>query len=365
VRLKRGLFWYYLEEIKIAPEIQEERSYPLTRMPFKNIRKCAFRVLVYNKRIAIEFFHAITDGNGGLIFLKTLVSEYLKQMYGIEIPASNGVLDCSEPPLEEENQDSFQKNAGIITKRHVVKGSYRLSGTLESDGYLNATTFLFDSNELRACAKKYAVTLTVFMAAVLIKAFYELQNKSVPKRSQKHLNIFIPVNLRNIFDSRSLRNFALYVTPSINPKLGEWSLEEICKSIHHQMNLLVSRKEMSALIAANVKVEQNLAIRLVPLFIKNFFMKAAYNIVNEGKSCLALSNLGAVMIPEEMKGYIERFDFLLGASPSSSYNCGMVSLDSILCLNFVRSIKEPILEQKVYELLHNLGVKVKVEGNRR
>ena len=67
VRIRRGAFWYYLEEIAHAPEVAEEKPYPLVRMPFDDIRTCAFRVIAYKKRIAVEFFHALTDGNGGLV----------------------------------------------------------------------------------------------------------------------------------------------------------------------------------------------------------------------------------------------------------------------------------------------------------
>jgi acetyl esterase/lipase/NRPS condensation-like uncharacterized protein len=365
VRLKRGLFWYYLEEIPMAPKIQDEKSYPIARMPFDNIRKCAFRVLVFNNRIAVEFFHALTDGNGGLIFLKTLVAEYLKQRYGILIPSEDGVLNCSDVVTEEETQDSFQKYAGTTTKKLDLTSAYRLTGTIEKDGYLNATTFLFDTEEISACAKKYKVTITEFMSAVLLLACYEIQRDAVPGRFQKSLKILIPVNLRKIFHSKTLRNFVLYVTPGINPKMGNWSLEEICKSIHHQMGLLINDKEMSAMIAANVKIEQIIFLRLIPLFLKNIAMKTAFRFVSEGRNCLALSNLGAVAVPEEMKKYIERFDFLLGASPRGTYNCALISLDKTLCLNFVRSIKESILEQKVFEILKSLGIKVKAEGNRR
>lgn len=365
VRLKRGLFWYYLEEIPMAPEIQDEKSYPIARMPFDDIRKCAFRVLVYHKRIAVEFFHALTDGNGGLIFLKTLVAEYLRQKYGIDIPATEGVLDCCDVASEEETQDSFQKYAGTTTKSRDTNSAFKIPGIIENDGYLNATTFLFDTNELQSSAKKYGVTLTVFITAILVKACYEIQNKTVSRRSQKPLKVLVPVNLRKIFDSKTLRNFVLYVMPGINPRMGEWSLEEICKSVYHQMGLLINEKEMAAMIAANVKIEKVMVLRMIPLFMKNIAMKAAFNLYSEGKNCLSLSNLGAVRIPEEMKNYIERFDFLLGASPRGTYNCGMISLDSTLCLNFVRSIKEPVLEQKVYEILQSLGIKVKAEGNRR
>lgn len=114
VRLRRGAFWYYLEQIPKAPEIQAEKSCPLQHVPFDSVRKCAFRVLVYKDRIAVEFFHAVTDGTGGLIFLKTLLAEYLSEKYGINVPAEKGVLGRLEEPDEEELEDSFLRYAGDV-----------------------------------------------------------------------------------------------------------------------------------------------------------------------------------------------------------------------------------------------------------
>ena len=78
-RLRRGVFWYYLEQLTHAPSIKDECNYPLTRMSRDEVRQCAFRVIAYKKRIAVEIFHSLTDGNGALIFLKSLVAEYLQQ----------------------------------------------------------------------------------------------------------------------------------------------------------------------------------------------------------------------------------------------------------------------------------------------
>ena len=56
-RLRRGMFWYYLQQLSGAPKIQPEYSYPLARMNSKEARQCAFRVIVYKNRVAVEFFH--------------------------------------------------------------------------------------------------------------------------------------------------------------------------------------------------------------------------------------------------------------------------------------------------------------------
>ncbi|MGI6577981.1 MAG: alpha/beta hydrolase [Eubacteriales bacterium] len=363
VRLRRGLFWYYLEEIPRAPEIMEEKGCPLMRMPFENIRKCAFRVLVYRGRIAVEFFHALTDGSGGMVFLKTLVAEYLKQKYGAAIPFTDGVLNRLETPDDEELEDSYLKYAGKVTKKRTGASAYRLRGTPDEDGFLRLTTMMTDVSNALNVARSKGITLTALMCSVLIKAIYEIQNESVPISQQKHVLIQVPVNLRNLFKSRTVRNFSLYIKPGIDPRLGEWSFDEICRKVYHSMAAEITAKEMAAGIASNVRDEQALIIRVMPLFIKNAVLKAAYNIIGEGKECLTLSNLGAVKIPEEMKRYVTRMDFILGARPGHPYNCAMISYGDTLYLNIARIVKEPQLELKVYQILRDLGIKIKVESN--
>jgi len=119
VRLRRGVFWYYLQQLSKMPQIREESCYPLTRMSKAETRKCAFRVIVYKRRIAIEIFHSLTDGTGAMIFLKSLVAEYLQQKYGVHVPPEKGLLGRVEEPSEREMEDSFQKYAGNIAGIYI------------------------------------------------------------------------------------------------------------------------------------------------------------------------------------------------------------------------------------------------------
>ena len=148
VRLRRGVFWYYLEQIPQAPAIQPEKSCPLAHAPFDQVRRCALRVLVYHDRIAVEFFHAITDGTGGTIFLKTLLAEYLCQKYGITVPAEDGVLGRLEEPDEEELEDSFLRYAGDVKASRKEATAYHLSGTPEPDGFKNLVTLMVPADAL-------------------------------------------------------------------------------------------------------------------------------------------------------------------------------------------------------------------------
>ena len=363
-RLRKGVFWYYLQELDHAPAISEEWSYPLAQMSAEEVRRCAFRVIAYENRIAFELFHSLTDGNGALVFLKTLTAEYLQQKYGVYIPAEDGVLGRLEEPTEEELEDSFQKYAGNAPASRKGNDAWRFWGTPEKNGRVNLTCFRIPVDQALKLSHQYGVTLTVFMSAVIMQALQQLQKQKVPDvRRRKPIKVLIPINLRRLFPSRSLRNFVLYTTPELMTSLGEYSFWEICQVVHHWMALENTPKQMSKLIETNVSTERMLIVRLMPLFIKNIVMKAVFDSVGERKSCLSISNLGAVKIPDAMKPYVERMDFILGVQATAPYNCGILSYDGTMYVNFIRSIREPELENAVRRVLEELGMEFQVEGN--
>ena len=366
VRLRRGVFWYYLEEIPKTPSIQPEKSCPLAHAPFHEVRQCAFRVLVYKNRVAVEFFHALTDGTGALVFVKTLLAEYLGEKYGLSVPAEKGVLGRLEDPSPEELEDSFARYAGDVTASRAESTAYHLSGTPERDGYKNLVTMMIPAEKLRACAKEHGVSVTELLCAAMMQAIGELQAEKVPNvRHRKPVKVLIPVNLRNLFPSRSLRNFASYITPEIDPRMGDCSFSELCSLVHHKMGLENNRRTMRAKFAANVASERSPILRVMPLFIKNIAMKAVFDAVGECKSCLCLSNLGRVELPEVMVPYVQRMDFIIGVQARAPHDCGVVTWGDTVYINCIRSIQEPELEYRFYRVLHRLGLPVKVESNQR
>ncbi len=366
VRLRKGIFWFYLERVPGVPEITEEQSYPLVHMSYASIRECAFRVVVYKNRIAVELFHALTDGTGGMIFLKTLLAEYLSRKYGISVPNTDGVLCRMDEPSPEELEDSFIKNAGTVSAGRKEATAYRLTGTTEPDGFVHLTTFMLDAAEVKERAHEHSATVTEFLTAAMMQAILRLQAEKVPHRSRrKPIKVLVPVNLRSLFPSKTLRNFALFITPELDPKLGDYSFDEICKAVHHRMGIDNTAKQMSMKIAANVNSEKSPILKVMPLFVKNAAMKAVFDAVGERKSCLCMSNLGNVRLPEVMRQYVTRMDFIIGVPSCSAYNCALLSYGGTTYINLVRSIEEPELEMHFYKVLRELGIHVKVESNQR
>ena len=366
VGIKEGAFWYYLEEIKYSPEILDEKPYPLSRMTLRDLRKCAFRVLVYKNRLAVEFFHSLTDGTGGLIFVKTLTAEYLYQKYGIKVPSGNGIFDRLEEPTEAELEDSFVKYAGDYTVSRKDTDAFRIAGKREEDGFRTNTTFIIDSDYVKDEAKKRGVTVTVYMTAILMEATRRIQEMRVANPAKyKPIKVFIPVNLRKMFPSRTMRNFILYTTPGIDPRLGDYSFDDLCQIIAGQMKLQMTKKNMAAIMKTNVQSEQNFLIKIVPLFIKNIIMKIIFESVGEKKTCFSFSNLGLVNMPEEYSSMVERMDFVLGSQAAAPYNVSALTYGGKMYLNITRNSVEPVLEREVHDVLGERGVPHAVESNTR
>lgn len=366
VSVKEGLFWYYLEEISSPPEILDEKPYPLARMTMRDLRRCAFRVLVYKNRIAVEFFHSLTDGNGGLVFVKTLTAEYLYQKYGVKVPTGNGILDRLEEPSAGELEDSFLKYAGKYSTSRKDTDAYRIEGEREVDGFRTNTTFVIDPDFIKKEAKLRGVTVTVYMSAILIEASLRVQKMRVLNPAKyKPIKVFLPVNLRKMFPSETMRNFILYAMVGIDPKLGDYSFDDLCQIIAAQMKQQMTEKNMAAMIRTNVASELNPFIMAVPLFLKNPIMKAVFNAVGEKKSCFSFSNLGMVDVPEEYSRYVKRMDFVLGSQAAAPYNISALSYGGRMYLNVTRNASEPVLEREIFAVLRERKVPHTVESNTR
>lgn len=365
-RLSEGLFWYYLRPVSEPPAIMSEYSYPLAHMSKKELKTCAFRVIVYRKRIAVEIFHSLTDGNGGLIFFKSLIAEYLELKHKIEIPCEFGVLSRKEGPKDYELEDSFIKNSAPVKETRKDTDAWRIDGTPEENGFLNITNFQMSSDLIRSMAREKNVTVNTFLTAVLLKSILNLQFDIIknPKK-YKPVKVLVPINLRPIFDSKTLRNFSLYTIPELDPRLGDYSLDEIISIVHHKVGMYATKKNMSKMIETNVADERVLALRLTPLIIKNMVMKLVFNAVGEKKSCLSFSNLGEIKLPEEMKKYIDRIDFILGSQAQAPYNCSAYSYKGTLNVTFSRDIKESRIETYFFRELQKLGVEITVQSNQR
>lgn len=113
VRIKKGAFWYYFEPNSApGPFVKEDISNPCQPVRFREDNGWLVRFYYYEKRISVEVFHAVSDGGGALVFFKTLLAVYLREL-GYSIPNTHGILDVAEEPRRAEREDAYGRYATV------------------------------------------------------------------------------------------------------------------------------------------------------------------------------------------------------------------------------------------------------------
>ena len=220
------------------------------------------------------------------------------------------------------------------------------------------------SDQVYKVAKSYGASVTEYLNAVLLYALLRKQKDDHPHR-EKPVKIAMPVNLRQFFPSKTLRNFINMVYPSIDPRMGDYTFEEIVKQVHHFMRYYINEKFMNADMTTNTTTLQNPFIRVVPLFIKDLVVREFYRTVQDGQSSAGLTNLGIIPVPPEMEPLVTRIEGILGQPFSNRTNCAIMSYHGDLIVNFSSSIKETDIERYFFTKLVQDGIHVKIESNRK
>lgn len=362
--IRKGLFWRYLEpNNRPGPFVQKDIRNFCMPMPFKAGSRYLLRVYYYDRRISLEAHHCLGDGTGGMCVLQTITAVYLR-LLGHSVSSGGFVLDVNGTPDPEELEDAYMRyaNAKVCPPRPGEK-TYRVRGTREPFYTFNIIDGIMSVREVMEVAKKYDATITEYLNSVLLYALLKKQ------QSEWHLKlrpvkIAMPVNLRRFFPSKTLRNFITMVYPSIDPRLGEYSFEEIVKQVHNYMRYYINEKFLRGDITTNASTQRNPFIRVVPLFVKDFVVRQFYTRVQDKNSSAGLTNMGALKVPEDMKPYIERFDIYMGQPFSSRTNCAIISFEDKLTINFASNIMETDVERFFFRKLVKDGIHVTIESNR-
>ncbi len=353
--VKKGFFWHYLDTAKRRYAVEPETEIPCRPLNVSASGSQSFRVLFYGRRISVEFFHILTDGTGGMVFLKTLTAEYLR-LLGAAIPRGDGILDIEEAPRDGEDSNDFPK--AEPTKRgggFIDRAAVQMSGKLSLVRPCRILHFELDSTLLRDTARRRGGSVTAYVLALMFVA-----HRYATDGREGTVQIQVPVNMRKFYESVTVRNFALYC--SVKLPLSEITgIEEILPGIARQLEEKASRAAMNEMMNATVGLVR--ALRYVPLFIKRPVASLVYGFLGDRVFSDTLSNLGVVTVPAEMAPYVEKFDFILGTAMTNRASCSMVTFGSTTVLSVAKCTRDPSFEEKLHALLLKDGLKPVTKGS--
>lgn len=354
VRLKKGYAWHFFEYNDAPCKVFAEETLLKPINP-DDTNGYWFRVSALGNKIVLEMFHALADGNGALAFLKSIVKRY-RELLGVEVD-DEGTIDWQSQPHQEETEDSFEKNYKPISlgqmnlKALAGKVPHRIKGTLSKDGY-EVSEGVADSADILKKAKEIGVSFTAYIAGVLAFSIEKTCKNKVP------IAVMIPVNLRALYPSKTMRNFVTFVRVIFAPSSFE-SVEACAIEAQRQIKVLTAKDKLDAFISTTVKAQRNWILKVVPLFLKTAILRLG-RLFMRSRQTIIFSNLGNVVSPQSMG--VERYVLNMNVSKNNTQNLGAITTNGKTTLAFTRTIKETSLPREFFAELekHGIGVNTNV-----
>ena len=363
VTLKRGLFWYYLDHNNSLPSVKEDTGFPCKRLDDFVNNGFLFNIMYFKKHVIMECFHGLADGAGAIEFLKTMMYEYF-QLKGYDVDKENMVMDADGIVHAEELENSFVTyfdSEGEYNKL-VQPAAYHIMGTPLAANEIFVTHGVIDLKQFLATVKKKGATVSAYVAALLIYSIYKQQGLEFTKE-KRPIVISVPIDLRGIFPTKTLRNFISFANVGIIPRSGI-TFDEILADVSQQLKDGMQESEIRAKINKNVRFEKNPFIRITPLYMKNIVVSNTYRVYGEGCYTMVLSNLKTTQFPDSMKKHIKNIYYTLGVSDLNPLNCVVVSYEDKMIITFARGIEETGIIRDFFEhFSKESGLEIEIRGN--
>lgn len=355
--VKRGFFWHYLDGVNKHYQICGENTRPCSAIKIGR-SQTPFRVIYYKNRISVEYFHILTDGMGGTIFLKTLVAEYLK-LLGEKVEYSDTIFNVNEFPHPQEWADDFSK--AIPSDKQISFNQPQalpIRGNMESMKPYQVLHFEMDGKALHSKAKEYGVTVTALMLTYITLATKKAAR--IKNKNNSNIQIQVPCNMRKYYNSKTVSNFAMYGVLKFAPE-SITDRKSLSSTMQGVLRHDTSKNELNKqMLAANSLVKK---LKFIPLTVKDFVAKPIYGLMGDKSFSNVLSNLGVVKFPENLQKHIEKMDFVLGPTLTNRVATAMVTNGGSAVFTITKMTKDDAFEQEMKRLIELDGLELTIKGS--
>jgi NRPS condensation-like uncharacterized protein len=362
VQLNQGFFWYYLEQQLLHIPVEVDVGVYCRKF---SKRKLLLRLLVNSNRLSAEFSHILADGAGATEFFRTLLILYSKEC-GCSFPSEFDLFRPEENIFREEYEDAYIRYFKEDYPRMVKKSNaFHLPFPLKAPPRFSLSIIILPLDQMKVLASEKGVSLTVYLVAIYLFILQEIHEelKGISRyKKNKTIRIQVPVNLRKIFPSKTMRNFSLFVMPEIDLRLGHYSFDELVKTVYHQMKLETDEKLINKNISRNVSSEKKLYVRGIPLFLKSLILRLKYYSLGTRQYSGVLSNQGKVDLPRETAEMVDYF-IIIPPPPNKLLKvcCGVIGFDNKLVLSFGNITRSSELEHKFSQFIKDQGITINFE----
>lgn len=360
VKLRRGLFWYYFEENEKVPLVKRESTYPCRFIDPHRNRRFLFRITYFERRINLEVFHALTDGLGAITFLKKLTCRYLDLVKGAGEfwEASDAVApETQNFQVEDSYLEHYQEEN---QKSYSSRPAYQLHGRFYLPGSGQVLHSYVKTSALKKICRKYDVTITKYLAAVLIWSIW--QEYLGGRACKLPIALNLPVNLRTFFDSETMSNFFAVTIIGYLFRDPDMDFKRLLGIVSRQMDRKIDKDRLLESISYNVSNEKKWYLRAIPLVIKRPAMAWMFR-KKDRSYTMTLSNVGLIRMDPEYASEIEAFHELIGVSRRQPIKCGVCAFGDEVVITFTSMFSDSRLQRRFFGKLKEDGMKIRLEGN--
>lgn len=355
--IKCGFFWHYLDSGMRRYAVRPETKLPCAVMKVGAVHSPSLRVVYFGNRISVEFFHILTDGTGGSVFLRTLVKTYL-ELLGAEIPDFDGAFSLEETPDPAEWKDAFPVSGKGPAHGFSDKPALQMKGMLPLEQPNRVLHYNLSTKALLEAAHRYGGTMTGFLLGLCMLACRDASR--ISRHSRKKVQIQLPVNMRKFYPVKTLRNFSMYTSIRLHPRQIT-TMAEMMPEIMAQIKAGTAQQPLEETMRLSCRLVRWL--RFVPLIIKRPIAYFIYGKLGDGVFTTTLSNLGAIRLPEEMAAYVDKFDFVLGPPVENRAVLSVCSYGDKTVLTVVKNTRLTLFEDALYNALLAEGLTPYMEGS--
>lgn len=348
-KMKSGLFWHYLETSSSDPFVEEDHVYPCSKLDGDLL----FKVTYYKNRINLDMYHVLADGNGALEFLKYLVACYLDLVYGL---SHHDKVNTAS--IYAKESDDFKKFSKFGKKKvdNQYKSAYKLKFPRKENTVGDVIEVHLSASEIKRIAHECDCTVTVYLTAILIRSIVECAHVGDLK---KPIGIIVPIDLRGIFPSQTVRNF--FYTVNIQYEYREEdTLLDIINFLKEKFSEKFSKDNLQALLDSYMSLEKLLLLRIIPNFLKDFILGIITGFRNT--ETMGFSNLGVIKMPEVYSDYICAFS---GVMSTVGLQLTTMTYNDELRFSFMSHFLTNEIEKNMVKFLKDAGIeKCKIVSNK-
>lgn len=360
LRLRQGVFWYYFEENgKAAPRVTEEKNFPCRYIHENRNNSYMFRVTYYKRRINLEVFHVLTDGMGGINFLKELTYQYLRLVHP-QIREKLGDGLSSDTTLNRE--DSFLKNYQGKKKKkgYGIKRAFHLHGERLPKGEFGVMHVYLKVSELKEYCHAHNVSINELLVANMAYSIFKESASGTGK--ERPIRVCVPVNLRPYFESVTTKNFFVMVNAELPNDRADYTFEEVLDIIRESLKQQITRENLENVFSYNVSNQQSLVAQAVPLILKNQAMAWAYRFIAMAGTT-TVTNIGNLKVTSDYDAYIEMFHAILSVSYGQLLKGTICSYKDTLVYTFSSLYVDTAVQKRFCRNLSERGLSVEIESN--